>query len=399
MPLISEQLKDKRILIWGYGREGKATEQYIKNHVHPKSLEVFEGRKNEIDEDKYDVIIKSPGIVMPEDDPKVTGETELFLSQFRGQTVGITGTKGKSTTSALLYTVLKKCGKDAVLVGNIGKPSFDEIENMKEDTIAVYEMSCHQLWHSHLSPHVAVFLDLYEEHLDYYRTLENYFHAKAHIAQFQEPGDIYYRGYNVPDIPVREGVKVVCVPEKPEIRFDLSIPGEYNQYNASIVYRIAADVFGLDPQSVREAMKGFRGLPHRMQKIGAAGGLTFVDDSISTIPAAAISAAESIPGEKTMLIGGMDRGIDYSELVDFIRKHQEIRFILAYASGKRIYKETGSLANVRLVKDLPEQTKEAVRITPPGGTVILSPASPSYGYFRNFEERGDAFFSLVLGGS
>ncbi len=254
--------EDKRILIWGYGREGKATEQYIKNHVHPKSLEVFEGRKNEIDEDKYDVIIKSPGIVMPEDDPKVTGETELFLSQFRGQTVGITGTKGKSTTSALLYTVLKKCGKDAVLVGNIGKPSFDEIENMKEDTIAVYEMSCHQLWHSHLSPHVAVFLDLYEEHLDYYRTLENYFHAKAHIAQFQEPGDIYYRGYNVPDIPVREGVKVVCVPEKPEIRFDLSIPGEYNQYNASIVYRIAADVFGLDPQSVREAMKGFRGLPH-----------------------------------------------------------------------------------------------------------------------------------------
>ncbi len=146
-------------------------------------------------------------------------------------------------------------------------------------------------------------------------------------------------------------------------------------------------------------MKGFRGLPHRLQKIGAAGGLTFVDDSISTIPAAAISAAESIPGEKTMLIGGMDRGIDYSELVDFIRKHQEIRFILAYASGKRIYKETGSLANVRLVKDLPEQTKEAVRITPPGGTVILSPASPSYGYFRNFEERGDAFRSLVLGGS
>lgn len=145
MDIISE-LNGKRILIWGYGREGKATEHFLQRCVKPASVDIFEGKKEEIDEDDYDFIIKSPGIVMNEENPKYTSETELFLQQFRDQVIGITGTKGKSTTSAMLYTVLKACsGRPVLLLGNIGQPCLDYFEEVTEDTIIVYEMSCHQL--------------------------------------------------------------------------------------------------------------------------------------------------------------------------------------------------------------------------------------------------------------
>ena len=185
MDIISE-LNGNRILIWGYGREGKATEHFLQRCVKPASVDIFEGKKEEIDEDDYDFIIKSPGIVMNEENPKYTSETELFLQQFRDQVIGITGTKGKSTTSAMLYTVLKACSsRPVLLLGNIGQPCLDYFEEVTEDTIIVYEMSCHQLAHTNVSPHIAIFLNLYEEHLDYYGTVEKYFEAKSHIAAYQ----------------------------------------------------------------------------------------------------------------------------------------------------------------------------------------------------------------------
>ena len=163
---VTEKLKDKNILIWGYGREGQSTRQFLKRCCEPARVEVFEGKREEIDEDKYDLIIKSPGIRMDEDSPKYTSQTELFLEEYRDRVIGITGTKGKSTTSAMLNHVLTHVypGK-TILLGNIGEPCLNFFDEITDDTLVVFEMSCHQLAHVHVSPHIAVFLNLHEEHL------------------------------------------------------------------------------------------------------------------------------------------------------------------------------------------------------------------------------------------
>ena len=373
---ITEILKGKRILLWGYGLEGKSTEKFINKYCDVAELTVFQGKRDEIDEDAYDYIIKSPGIVAWDLSDKFTSMTDLFLSEFSGQVIGITGTKGKSTTSSLLYTVLSKCtDRPALLVGNIGLPALDYYGSITDDTIIVFEMSCHQLAHAGISPHIAVFLNLYEEHLDYYQTMAKYFRAKANITLNQKPGDYLFVGNNVPPLDTKAAKTV--------------------KFNARFVYAISTQLFGCDPDKVREALGEFTGLRHRMQFAGNYDGVDYYDDSISTIPEAAIAAIRSIPNAGTILLGGMDRNIDYDILIDYIREHGEYNYILMYKSGERIYKEVGTLPYCRYTEDLQGAVALAKEITPSGKACILSPAAASYGYFKNFEERGDVFQQLV----
>ena len=170
---ITDKLNDKRILLWGYGLEGKSTEKFINKYCKVRSLTVFQGKREDIDEDAYDLIIKSPGIVAETLSDKYSSMTDLYLEQFSGQVIGITGTKGKSTTSSLMYSVLRQCtDRPVLLVGNIGLPALDYFGEITPDTIIVFEMSCHQLAHAKISPHIALFLHLYEEHPDYYGTMD-----------------------------------------------------------------------------------------------------------------------------------------------------------------------------------------------------------------------------------
>ena len=281
MDIISE-LNGKRILIWGYGREGKATEHFLQRCVKPASVDIFEGKKEEIDEDDYDFIIKSPGIVMNEENPKYTSETELFLQQFRDQVIGITGTKGKSTTSAMLYTVLKACSsRPVLLLGNIGQPCLDYFEEVTEDTIIVYEMSCHQLAHTNVSPHIAIFLNLYEEHLDYYGTVKKYFEAKSHIAAYQKSGDYFFVGENVPQIDTKAQRTVLHQPKG--VHYELKLAGEHNQYDAQFVERVA-ELLGCEKEAVLKSMADFEGLPHRLgREVGALGDMHLIDQVARTV--------------------------------------------------------------------------------------------------------------------
>ena len=401
---IADRLNGKKILIWGYGREGRSTEAFLLSHCPDAQLQVFEGGRDEIDEDAYDLIIKSPGIKMAEDDPRYTSQTELFLESFRDQVVGITGTKGKSTTATLLYEAIRACDRDALFVGNIGRPCFDDVDRLRPDTVIIYEMSCHQLAHAHVSPHIAVFLNLFEEHLDYYGTLQNYFEAKSNIARHQKEGDVFLRGWNVPEIETR--ARVVALAEHPERDWHLKISGEQNRYNAETAYYIATELLGLDHVRVREAIERYAGLPHRLQLLGMRSGVFYYDDSISTIPEATVAAVHGIDNVRTVLIGGMDRGIDYHKLVELILDSPAVQFICAYDSGKRVFQETLERCrkegrelpgNLHSAADLREQVEMAARMTPEGEACILSPAAASYGYFKNFEERGDVFRELVFG--
>lgn len=393
MSIISE-LNNKKILIWGFGREGQSTKYFLERNCPAAEVEVFEGKKEDIPEYKYDLIIKSPGIVMPEDDPKYTSQTELFLSEFRDQVIGITGTKGKSTTSAMLYHALSQLSdRNVIFLGNIGEPCLNYFEEITEDTIIVFEMSCHQLAHVDVSPHIAVFLNLYEEHLDYYGTLEKYFQAKTNITKYQKSGDRFYKGDNVPEIATAATTEVI---KRDVIRnYDLPISGEHNSFNAEFVIRIISDNFGFSKEEILDSLKTFKGLPHRLEFAGEKDGVSYYDDSISTIPQATIEAISSLPNVKTVLIGGMDRGIDYTILENFINEHDEYNYIFSYDSGKRIYDAINGGENCYYTDDLEKAVELAKQITPAGSSCVLSPASASYGYFKNFEHRGEMFKEYV----
>ncbi|MBO6108257.1 MAG: hypothetical protein J6P16_02505, partial [Eubacterium sp.] len=396
---------DKKILIWGYGREGKSTESFFKKHPVANCVDISEAAPDEIDISGYDYVFKSPGIKLAyptlegyaglertdgitglgidsahsvdtadknlgiREFKKITSQTELFLEAFRDRVTGITGTKGKSTTTALLHHVLKTClapANTAYLVGNIGVPCLDYFDEMAEsEAIAVFELSCHQLAYSHVSPHIAIFLNLYEDHLDFYGDRETYFQAKRHITEFQTENDHLYYGVDVPglsptdmgsyaDVPGGVTGQPVFSTGRPSKaakirvsdRFDddrLMLPGDHNRYNAEFVYLVATKEYGVDPEAAADAICGFGGLPHRLKYIATVEGVRYYDDSICTIPEASIQAAKSIPDAGTILIGGMDRGIDYDILTEYIIKHPEINYICMYASGQRVYDETERL--------------------------------------------------------
>lgn len=394
MKSIKETLENKRILIWGYGREGKSTEAFIKSHVDVTTLDVYEGEREGFDDEKYDFIIKSPGIVYFTDNPKYTSQTILFLNEFGDRTIGITGTKGKSTTSSLMYEVLKACGKKTVLLGNIGKPCLDLYDEIDNDTFVVFELSCHQLSKLEAAPKYSVFLNLFEEHLDYYKTMDRYFASKANITTHQKKGDVCLLGANVPKLETPADTRIV---DKLNHDITLQIPGEHNLLNAEFVYEMTVNVLGLDKENVLKGLKEFRGLSHRLQYFTTKNDVRYIDDSISTIPEATISAVKSIKGAGTVLVGGMDRGIDYSLLTSFIKETPHVNFILMYDTGARIYDELGpeKPGNVFVTSELNEAVAKAKEISKPGSAVVLSPAAASYGFFKNFEERGDKFQELV----
>ncbi len=407
---VPELFNGKKIMIWGYGREGKSTEKWLSEHTSPKFVTIFEGKPEEMlagaGEDA-DIIVKSPGIVWPPKgadtesceavSAKITSQTEIFLQEYRMKTIGVTGTKGKSTTVSMLAHVLGELsGKKVILAGNIGLPCLDYYDDAAGDSIVVLELSCHQLKDAGTAPHISVFLDLYEEHLDYYGTMDAYFEAKSHIVTRQTEGDRAYIGENVPELESASG-QIRVIPGKEDIEgIELSLFGDHNKINAYFVKKICEDEFGLNEEDVLKSLKNFEALPHRMKKIGTFGSRNWYDDSISTIPEAAISAAESIPDAQVILVGGMDRGISYSVLEDYMKAHTEYKFICMYATGERIVKELGvSLPNICYEPDLEAAVNRAYEITDPGRGCVLSPAAASYGYFKNFEERGLVFEELV----
>lgn len=400
---IAQYLNGKRILIWGYGREGKSTEKFLSAYCTPASVAVYEGPKDGIAEEDYDLIIKSPGIPMLEYNPKYTSQTELFLGQFKEQVIGVTGTKGKSTTATMLHHVLAACsGHPTLLLGNIGLPCLDYYGEITPDTLVVFELSCHQLFHTKVAPHVAVLLNIFEEHLDYYKTMDNYVAAKHAIAKYQKEEDFLFCGAGVDLNGVTAPGKRTVIAPLAEKKYELKILGEQNQYNAEFVYRIATEVYGCDGEAVKKALGEVGNLPHRLEFIGEVGGVRYYDDSIATIPEAVICAVAAIEKVQTVIIGGMDRGIDYSVLETFVKENPQYTYIFMYDTGKRICEELGDsgLADGRnrfLVETLEEAVALAKKVTAPGMACVMSPAAPSYGVFKNFEERGEKFKEYVLG--
>jgi len=437
---ICEKLKNKKVLLLGFGREGKSTYHFIRKHLPDMHLGVYD--KNEIKDSltkvtlhggssyqeilsDYDVILKSPGIVFTSrdgrDKAKLTSQTDLFLEFYRDQTIGITGTKGKSTTSSLVYHVLHSTGRDVRLVGNIGVPVFDVLEEISGKTLVVFELSSHQLEHVTHSPHIGMHLNLYQEHLDHYGTFEKYAEAKENIYKFMQKGDllIYNKEFLNPGKHIKAGtITLSDTEDDADVRVkgnhiyykernievidaEILLKGHHNVYNIAAAYSVAC-YLGVDDDSFYGAVKTFKPLPHRMEYVAEVEGVTFYNDSISTICETTIQAAMSIKNIDTVILGGMDRGIEYKPLVDYLLASDIRNLILMPDTGYRIQTLIANMErpdmdkNIITVAGVEEAVQKAKEVTKRGMTCLFSPAAASYGFFKNFEERGEVFKKFVL---
>ncbi len=431
-----QDLDGKKILMLGYGREGQAVEKAIKKSGIDYSFTVADkypdlqlvahyerGRlvgnmKKYLDPlSTFDVIIKSPGIP-PNDElrslgSKLTSSTQIFLDSVKGTgalVIGITGSKGKSTTSTLICELLKAGGKNAFLIGNIGKPSIEYIDQAKPGVIFVLEMSSYQLMDLTTSPQVAVVTSFFPEHLNYHGSLEAYKEAKKHVARFQGKDDIvFFNGLSdgAKEIAAEShGTRVpFSADECPVPIFKTKLLGEHNRSNIAGAYKVARHL-GVTHDTCLDVIKTFRGLPHRLQSLGVHHGIEWIDDAISTTPESTIAALDALGDRvQTIILGGQDRGNDFAALGKRLVGSSVKHVILFPGSGPRIHE---AIINAMAQTSSPEQwvalydaadMEKAVTIakehTEKGMICLLSTASPSYGMFKNFEEKGERFAKAI----
>ena len=423
-----DEFAGKKILIWGFGREGQSSLKWIRNLCPELPVVIADSgsskaleeaaltpfttvlKEADVDFSAYDRILKSPGIVIPEgmDRSAMTQQSELFLKHQGFQTIGITGTKGKSTTTSLTAAVLRQ-KFHTHLVGNIGIPCFDILPELKDDDLVAFEISCHQLEYGSYSPHLAVYLNLYEEHLDHYGSFQAYGDAKATIFRHQHEGDIAILHQDLPYCrerrdailigkDIRADENALYFREKQHALPHTKLIGAHNRVNLAVVYAISC-LLGLSDEQFDQGAESFEPLAHRLQPVGVKHGIHYVNDSISTIGQTAIAALQALPETDVILIGGMDRGIEYNELEEYLFHHPDLHVIFMYASGHRVYqelKENGMTHDhMHVCDDLEAAVQKASALCRRDHIVLLSPAASSYDHFKNFEERGAVFTDLV----
>jgi UDP-N-acetylmuramoyl-L-alanine---L-glutamate ligase len=441
-------LRDKSVAVWGTGREGRAAVIAIAAHGPSRLLAVddsanflsvpWEGELAALaplagGDHAFgalvaaDVVVRSPGV--PQTHPwmaelrkrgvTITGGSALWMADHADRTVGITGSKGKSTTAALISHLLAAVGRANVFGGNIGVPLLD----LPDAELYVLELSSYQCSDLTDSPRVAVVTALFPEHLDAHGGEREYYRDKLNLLAYG-PELIVVNGAderlmgelsNARDAqgwgPVAVGTEDSRFRIEPDEwvyasdtrlfrRDTLRLRGKHNGRNLCVALAVldGMGVDVVDQRSVLEhAVAAFEGLPHRLAEIEDPSGLTFVDDTLSTSPYSAMHAIDAYEGRPlTVLVGGTDRGLDYAPLRHHLQD-REITVIGLPDSGPRILTELAGLPGVRIenAEDLPAAVRLARKLTPPGGVVLLSPAAPSYGRFRNFEHRSEVFAQAV----
>lgn len=438
--LFKKYTSGKKVLILGFGREGRSTWKFIRSNfpelrygIADKNPEITKDLPASFDAqniftginylefiDHFDVIIKSPGIkisgeIVRKKNKTWLSQSGLFLEHFGSQVIGVTGTKGKSTTSSLIYHLLKQAGKKAVLVGNIGWPPLDLLDEIDDETHIVFELSANQLEFVKHAPHISVLLNLFPEHLDYFSTEATYFTAKLNIAHFQKPKDYFIfddgnlnirkwlRNLNIlsQKIPLSDSARII-----PDFYTNFSVEqllgqsllkGKHNQKNMAFA-ALATKLCDVSEKQIVLGIKTFQPLPHRLEFVGKFCGIEFYNDSISTVPESTIEALKTIPNVDMLVLGGFDRGIDYGELLGFLEK-MPIKFIIFTGpAGRRMMKnfEYRMKAGQQLFflenfSDLKMHLSKVGK----GSACLLSPAAPSYDAFRDFEERGEVFKKMA----
>ena len=417
---ICRRLSGKRILIAGFGREGKSTLRFLRQYMPDATVGIAD--KNEtafqdIDKERYnlyfgdeylkassdyDVVIKTPGISVKDIDidfSKITSQTDLFLEAFHNQVIGITGTKGKSTTSTLIYHLVKESGNDAILAGNIGIPILDCVNDINERTIIVYELSAHQLQFINRSPQDGILLNVFEEHLDHFGTFEKYKDAKVNVLRYMSDDDVavvnndLYRAVSRQLSAVSVDFENYSFDDYNINWEDIPLLGEHNKMNIKAAL-CACKSYGLSIEDLIPHLYTFKSLEHRQEYVGIFKGVKFYNDSISTIPQATIAALKTIKNVNFLLLGGFDRGIDYEPLVAYLKENPLPYILITGRAGQTIKDKLQTAeykGNILEYTDMESAFVMMKQYAKSGDVCLLSPAAASYDRYKNFEERGRVF--------
>lgn len=431
---IVEYFQGKKVLLLGFGREGKATFNYLRKYYPEMTITVADKRQfsppdentriicgeNYLDcINDFDVVMQSPGISLRDveisESTEITGEMDLFLRFADCFKIGITGTKGKTTTTSLIYNIIvthnyeKATGRKCFLLGNIGIPVFECLDEIDEDSIAVIEMSCHQLEFSKASPNISVITNVYPEHLDHYNGFEGYVNAKLNIVKYQTGEDYFI--YNADqglesftDVGKLKGRPVpVSVDDDKTDAFLASLDGinkhlKGDNAKQDIFFAVAAaKLVGAQERYIELALEKFGGIEHRLEEVGTWEGITFYNDSIATIPHTVVCNVKALGNVSSLIFGGMDRGIDYTELNEFLMTGVVDTLIGLPETGHSIIdslQKAGYKGKAFKVDTMGEAVEIAYKETKKGRSCLFSPAASSYNRYKNFEEKGNHFKSL-----
>lgn len=440
---LKQKLKGKKVLILGFGREGRSSFKLISQIMPELEIGIADGNISIANDEiirgfnkeflhlgsdylesipNYNFIIKSPGVLFSHinipDYCEISSQTSLFIEFYRNQIIGVTGTKGKSTTSSLVNFLLEKSGRKSVLLGNIGKPAFDSIGEIDDETQIIFELSAHQLEFVKVSPHISILLNVFPEHLDYFKNLQQYVKAKYNIGKFQKKNDIFICSSSLKHKPETEAEVIKfgfennydAYFEDDKLHFEkdkdvfsidiaeISLLGKHNQYNVMAAI-LAVNSCGLDFLQAFKSINEFKGLAHRLEFVGKFRNILFYNDSISTVPESSMEALKTLKNVETIILGGFDRGLDYSEFAKFLIKSEVKNFVFLGKAGDEILNELNKISNRKSaffkVKDMKDAFNIIWEKTSDNGICLLSPAAASYDQFKNFEHRGDLFVNLA----
>jgi UDP-N-acetylmuramoylalanine--D-glutamate ligase len=447
----SIELRKMRVLVIGLARTGVATSLFCAKHhaivtatdARPESeigdsLTKLRGAGVALElgghlEKTYlaqDLIVPSP--VVPADDPllvkarskgiTVWSEIELAYRFLEGELIGITGSNGKTTTTTLVHHILKMAGKKAILAGNVGTPLIACVEEMDAKTVSVVELSSFQLeLTDKFRPNIGVFLNLTPDHLDRHKTLEAYAAAKMRIFAKQTEMDAAV--LNKDDAPT-----VALAPKKPQVFWfsrkklvdqgacvrgedvvivhrgkeefvlkvaEIPLPGAHNVENV-LAATTAARLVGVDAATIGKAVKSFAGVEHRLEFVAEIAGVRYYNDSKATNVDATLKALDAFPGRILVILGGKDKGSDYTVLQKPLREKAILALLIGAASDKIEEQIAGSVA-IERAGVLDHAVEIASQAAKAGDVVLLAPACASFDQFENYEQRGRVFKELVRG--
>ncbi len=446
---MEEKLAGKKIAVVGLGLEGKDIVNFLlrrKTDItlfdqKPEAELDFSGiNRNKISLNcgpdylkkgflDFDFVFRSPGI--RPDIPEfveakkrgvvITSAMKLFFELCPAKIIGVTGTKGKGTTSTLVYKILKRAGKRVYLAGNIGKPYLELLPKLKKIDWVVLELSSFQLFDLKKSPNIAVVLNITVDHLDWHRDRKEYVNAKKNVVRYQNKNDfvVINADYKTPKSFGRstrarkyyfsrrkrlngcfvEENKIILKIGKEEVignTRDLKLRGEHNWENVAAAVCVAKLV-GVNSSLIKKAVFSFKGLEHRLELVRTYKGVSFYNDSFSTNPQPTIAAIKSFVEPITLILGGSDKGLDYDEMGEEIVNTKNVKNIILIGQIASLIKKSLVKAKFKgRIFDLDSSKMDRIvrfcfNNTLDGEIVLLSPASASFGMFKDYKERGNLF--------
>lgn len=422
------------IAIVGYGLEGKANYEYFSKRGHCLTIVDEREKIEDLPEDAhvilgayafsqlsgFDMIVRTAGVAPYKlsTDVKIWSSTNEFFAQCTTPIIGVTGSKGKGTTASFIAEILRASGKKVELLGNIGRPALEALDEANAADVVVYELSSFQLWDLQRSPSTAVVLHIEPDHLDVHASFEEYLEAKSHIVMHMSAEDEVYvhptnphahaivsqtaatvRKYNdsteavsyVQDGMFYRHGKELCSTDV------VALPGAHNLENACAAIA-AVSSYDVPDEAVVKGLRAFTGLPHRLKFVREVDGVKYYDDSIATTPGSAIAAVRAFSQPKILILGGSHKGAEYAELARKIAAANVKKMILIGEEASRLEEALVDVAvpYVLLRSTTMSQIVEECSVAAEeGDIVILSPAAASFDMFASYSDRGDQFIAAV----